>query len=85
MKSRTDNDEPNRENDLTDMDDAKCVESMTDRENSEPNLLIPNTDTEDPKRQKLLIDSDDPKCDKSITDRAEPTRLKLLMDNDEPT
>jgi hypothetical protein len=47
---------------------------MTDRENREPNLLIPKTEREDPIRMKLRMDKDEPREVQSITEMDDPSR-----------
>jgi hypothetical protein len=78
-------DAPKRAKLLTESEDPKWAKSNTDRENTEPNLAIPNTDTADPTRTKLRSDSDAPMCEKSSTDKAAPRRAKALNATDEPT
>jgi hypothetical protein len=79
-----DTDDPTRQKDRKDTDEPRCVNSITDRENREPNLDMPKTEQADPSRAKLLIDSDEPKCKKSITDMEEPRRENPLSDSVEP-
>jgi hypothetical protein len=54
--------EPKRAKLLMDSDDARCVESMTDRENKEPNREIPNTEIVDPKRHMPRKERAEPIC-----------------------
>jgi hypothetical protein len=83
-KSKTDIADPKRAKLLRDNEEARCVESITERENSDPNRAMPNTDTAEPKRAKPLSDKDAPRCKKSMTDTEDPTREKDLIDKVEP-
>lgn len=54
--------------------EPSIVQSMTDRENTEPNRFNPITERPEPKRAKLRTDKEDPRCRKSSTDTEEPSR-----------
>jgi hypothetical protein len=55
----------------------RCVNSTTDRENTDPNLAMPSKETEAPSRAKLRIASEDPRWRKSKTEIDEPILAKL--------
>jgi len=81
--SKTDTEAPKRQKLLRDNEEPRLVTSITDSENSEPNLATPNTDNEHPSRTTLLSDSEEPRCEQSNTERALPKRAKLRIENDD--
>jgi len=74
MKSKMAKAEPNRATDLSDSDEPRFDMSITDNENSEPNLANPSTATLEPIRATDLSEREDPKCRKSNTASVLPRR-----------
>jgi hypothetical protein len=59
---------------LSDRELPTAATSITDRENRDPSLAMPNSDTEEPTRSTLLNARLAPSSKKSKTDKLDPKR-----------